>query len=203
MTRTFRSNSSLVGAALLVLAGCLAGCSPADAEASPSPTPTTASPPSSEEPTPEPSPSPSVEKPERPEAMERDDAEGAAAAAEYFLELVPYVLVTGDRAEFESMSHAACQYCANVLANEQWLRDTGSVYQGGETQAEISKVYSQDPITSIFPFDARATTERILVTDANGGSVDSVERETLDLRVEVAMGDGGWVIIGIADKPEA
>ncbi len=47
--------------------------------------------------------------------MEREDAEGAAAAAEYFIELYPYVMATGDTEEFEAMSHRACGFCDDAL----------------------------------------------------------------------------------------
>src|SRR5690625_4252970 len=85
--------------------GLAAGCSDAEGDppgAEPSVTeqsPTTSATPE-ETASPGPGPTPWPE-PTRPAAMERDDIEGAKAAAEYFLSLHPYIFATGDLSGWE------------------------------------------------------------------------------------------------------
>ncbi|WP_426308823.1 DUF6318 family protein [Cellulosimicrobium sp. E-16] len=155
----------------------------------------------SESPEPTPTESGPV-KPERPAAMERDDAEGAAAAAEYFLELYPYVMATGDTAEWESMSHAECGYCSGSLENAKWLLETRSVFTGGATTTEVLHVYSRDEATGIFPVDLRSTQESILVVDEAGETVEQVDNDVLDVRVEVGRSAGAWVIVEVVPLSE-
>src|SRR6478609_144939 len=121
-----RRRSLAVGAVVAVgwvVAGCTGGGDPGPS-------------PSVEEPvvpspsgTPEPSPTETGPvKPERPAAMERDDAEGAAAAAEYFLELYPYVMTTGDTTEWDAMAHEECESCRGLIGDAATRAEDGDVF---------------------------------------------------------------------------
>jgi hypothetical protein len=191
----------LIAAAVLALTGLVAACSggedPAE-PAAPEPAPATSAPSAS------PSPSPSAEgddKPERPAAMEQHDAEGAAAAAEYFIALYPYIMKTGDTAEFKAMSHEACGYCTATLENEQWLRDNQAEFSGGELRTALEESYQRDAATGLYPFDVRVTQEAIRITNSEGAEVDSVEPTTSIARVEVGLRENQWVITTVTHKP--
>ena len=96
---------SMVG--VLLLGGCAGS-----AEPGPDPTPSVTA-----EPTVTPAPTASVASataPVRPAEMDRNDEVGAAAAAEYFLRLFPYVMQSGDLTEWERISTTDCQFCATV-----------------------------------------------------------------------------------------
>src|SRR5690554_3704314 len=99
-----------VGALLaLALASCTTDDEPNPGTAPPA---TESSSPASEEPTEVgTSGRPEVEKPAPPDAMRRDDVAGAEAAAQYFLQLYPYVYATGDLSEWEAMSDPECVFC--------------------------------------------------------------------------------------------
>ncbi len=142
----------VIATAGLALSACTG--SPPDPEASVSP---------SNDPTPAVTASPSPEapaKPERPEAMKRKDAEGAAAAAEYFIELYPYVMSTGDTEEFEAMSHRACGFCAELAQQALAIQEEGETFLGGTTKVQITKTYKRDEVTGIYPFDSKITQAR-------------------------------------------
>ncbi len=64
--------------------------------------------------------------------MERDDVEGAKAAAQYFLSLYPYAYNTGDLTEWKAMSHPECVFCASVIENVEALHAQGGYQTGGE-----------------------------------------------------------------------
>ncbi len=127
---------ALAVAAVLAPAGCAGG----QAEPSPGPssTSTTTAPA-----TPAPSPTRSAP-PERPAAMDRDDLEGAKAAAQYFLELYPYAYNTGDLTEWTAMSHPECIFCASVIENVEALHAEGGYEVGGDLVFE--SVTGAEPI---------------------------------------------------------
>lgn len=204
MARTARRTALTVLAMTSLLVGVLTACSSAEEPVGPvSPTPTSTA--TTTQSSPSPSPTPSAEadsdKPERPAAMDKRDAEGAAAAAEYFIALYPYIMKTGDTDEFKAMSHKACGYCTATLENEKWLRDNDANFSGGEMTTSLEKTYQRDTVTGLFPLDIRVIQKPILITDSVGSEVDSVKQSVLIARVEVGLRDGEWVIATVTHKP--
>jgi len=185
--------------AAVMIAATLAACSgPAQEPSSDAATSTHS------DPTRSPSPSASatgVEKPERPAAMQKKDAEGAAAAAEYFLSLEPFMMSTGITADWISMSHRACDYCRDTLENAHWLHDQDSTYEGGGTSVSVEHVYKRDAATGIFPLDAVIHTSPVKVVDASGNLIEDVAAESTSARIEVATINGNWVIVTVASQP--
>ena len=185
---------------LIVTAGlALSACtgSPGDPEASAS---------SADDPTPVVSASPSPTapaKPERPEAMNHKDAEGAAAAAEYFIELYPYVMATGDVEEFEAMSHRACGFCADALEQAARIQDSAWVYTGGESSLSVSQTYLRDGVTGIIPIDVEISQQSSRIADRGGEEIYSVDSKVFDRRVEMGRKHGEWVVVTIAPVPKA
>src|SRR5690606_19735685 len=88
-------------AGVLLLAGCTGGEPEPEGSELPLPASVAASASPSASVSPEPSEEAEAEGPERPAAMDKKDADGAAAAAEYFLSLYDYMLTTGDSSRFE------------------------------------------------------------------------------------------------------
>ena len=81
---------------------------------SPTPEPTTpATPDRSAPPSPSATPTPdAATPPERPDAMATVDADGAAAAAGYAIEVLNFAATTGDRAPWDAISSPTCRMCA-------------------------------------------------------------------------------------------
>jgi hypothetical protein len=183
----------VIAPAGLVLSACTG--SPPDPEVSASP---------SNDPAPAVSASPSPEapaKPERPEAMKRKDAEGAAAAAEYFIELYPYVMSTGDTEEFEAMSHRACGFCADALEQAERIDESGWVYAGGESDLAVTQVYERDGLTGIFPLDVEVTQRSSQIVGSDGEELYTVETKVFERRVEIGLRGGQWVVVTVAPLP--
>lgn len=183
----------LIVTAGLALTACTGSPRDPDASASPTGVPTPAA---------TASPSPSLPaKPERPDAMKRTDAEGAAAAAEYFIELYPYVMATGDTEEFEAMSHRTCGFCAELASQARAIQDEGETFRGGATMVQIITEYKRDEVTGIYPFDSRIVQEAQSITAADGGVVLDADREVLERRIEVGRRGGTWVMVAVAPIP--
>lgn len=108
----------------LVVSGCTADPGPTD--------PGTVEATTLATPTPSPSPSPTVAAPpERPEAMATPSADGAAAAASYFISLYPYVKGTGDLTEWDALSSPECDFCAGIRSSVEELHGRGHHNVGG------------------------------------------------------------------------
>jgi len=149
------------------------------------------------------SPSPSAPaKPERPEAMNRDDAEGAAAAAEYFLSLYAYSRATGDTKAWDRMSHGACEFCQQSSARVRELVQKGAEFRGGTLTTEVLQTYARDEMTGIYPLDLRVTQDPYRTVAADGSVLDSGEERAIERRVEMGRRAGDWVVIAIVPVPE-
>ncbi|QGQ18108.1 hypothetical protein GC089_01030 [Cellulomonas sp. JZ18] len=86
---------------------------------------------------PTPTPSPTVDlsvPPTRPEAMATPSADGAAAAASYFISLYPYVYVTGDFTEWDAMSAPTCEFCSESRVDVQRMLDAGNSTTGASVE---------------------------------------------------------------------
>jgi hypothetical protein len=149
------------------------------------------------------SPSPSVPtKPERPDAMERDDAKGAAAAAEYFIELYPYVMATGDTEEFEAMSHRACGFCDDALEQAKRIEERNYMYSGGDSKLSVTETYVRDEVTGIFPLDVEISQKSSVISDQEGKDVHVSNAKDSESRIEMGIRDGRWVVVTVAPIPE-
>ncbi|MBE1877557.1 hypothetical protein IHE71_17860 [Myceligenerans sp. TRM 65318] len=131
--------------------------------------------------------------------MDRDDAEGAAAAAEYFIELYPYVMATGDTVEFEAMSHEACGFCADALAQAESIRDNNHQWSGGEISSDLVKTYARDDLTGIYPFDIQVDQDAATILDS-GEIVFQGAAESHNYRVEVGREADAWIVVEIAPR---
>ena len=191
--------------ALALVALLLTGCTqPAPAPTDPGTTAeVTSSPsPSVAESSPAPSPTPVVVAPERPAAMDDDGYEGAQAGAKYFQLLDPYMMKTGDTAEWEAMSHKECSTCSNRLEQARTIAENGDVFEGGETTVRVLHTYEQDEPTGMWPLDVRVTTEEVTIFDPQREPVAEFDRVEYDVRMEMALRDGQWLVVGVAPLDE-
>lgn len=142
--------------------------------------------------TPSPTPTPpEAVKPVEPEAMASPETEGAAAAAEYFISLYPYVYATGDLTPWRAMSHPECIFCASVMGNVE-----AQVAAGEHTTGGLLTFHSVEAV-EVSP---RMQTARLRITEAaeitldtNGDEVRRVAERDYFLTVIVEPGSP-WTI---------
>jgi len=187
-----RRRSLAVGVVLAlgwVVAGCTGG-------GDPGPSPSVEEPPASTEPSPtETGPA----KPERPAAMDRDDGEGAAAAAEYFLELYPYVMATGDTVEWDAMTwDETCGFCSSVSTDARAIAESGQTFTGGGVTAEIEKQWPLDEFIGGYPVDVNATMQDGQVVDAEGDVVRAVDGFTGVMELGLLHDSSGWRVLAVS-----
>ncbi|WP_456826786.1 DUF6318 family protein [Cellulomonas sp. P5_E12] len=178
---------------LLLLAACTGG-TPEATESStpavvvtPSPTPTST-----------PTESPKVDvsvKPSRPAALdEPPSADGAVAAAEYFLGLYPYIYATGDLNDWNALSHPECVFCSSATTNAQAMAGRGEHSQGGAFELVDRSVLEVNP-------GAWYTVKIDLIQDPSAtlnGTGDVVKSfpDTKRIHVDLAVvwNNGSWAV---------
>ncbi len=186
------TNRLLAAAAGALLVVGLAGCSSDDdvaASAAPSPTP-------SASPTPT---EPVIAAPERPAKMDDTTHRGAEAAVPYFFTLDKYMQVTGDTETFVDMSHSTCQFCTERVEQAKKVASNQYTFTGGETRVEIVHTYAQDQATGIWPIDIRVREKASEITAPDGSTVFEQKANVFTARIELALRDGEWVVVELAN----
>jgi hypothetical protein len=178
----------------VLVVGVVVGCS--------SPEPVVESPsPVVEAPSPSPTPTLTVEgpvKPERPADMDRTDEVGAAAAAVYFLELYPYVMATGDLAEWDAMTWAElCSFCTATRERQVLRAAASETYEGGEVTLEVLQTFPLDDLIGGYPLDVRISQAEAVIRDANGAEKDRQEGFSGTLRVEMLHDGTIWRVLTV------
>lgn len=135
--------------------------------------------------------------------MDTDDAEGAAAAAEYYVELYAYVMTSGDTAEWEAMSHAVCDSCSVLISDAKGMEERNDQLTGGEIIATVDdpNFYVRDEQTGIYPLDVRVEQAAMSISDRSGTELFSSTATTDVQRVEMGRNEGSWVVVTIAEVP--
>ncbi len=186
-----------LGAGVVVLLA-MTGCSDADgdevptAAATPRVSETTTDSPS-ESPAPGPTPWP---EPTRPAAMERDDIEGAKAAAEYFLALYPYVFATGDLDVWGEISLPECRFCSNVARRATELHNEGGFGLGGAIAYDDVRALPPDGEFEHFRVGIKGYESPSSSHSATGEELESAAGGEVHYTVGV-IHDGEWRILGV------
>ncbi|UZN03033.1 DUF6318 family protein [Cellulomonas sp. S1-8] len=192
-----RGRTVVVVVAAGLMTGCTADAAPvATASAEPSVT-------ASESPTATPTPTPTVDvtvPPERPEAMGTASADGAAAAASYFISLFPYINATGDLTEWDALASPECDFCAGVRANVTDLHSRGhrnigdaEILASTGTEVDAGRWYSAR---------LHVVIAASVDLDRDGAIVDEHPEENREIDVVMTWSDG-WTIdeVGPAATP--
>lgn len=184
-------------AAAAVIAVLMTGCTD---DASPVET-VTPSATASQTSSPTPSPTAVAALPKRPEAMATPSAEGAAAAASYFISLFAYINGTGDFAEWDVLSSPDCSFCSGVRADaaaraEKGLRSLVEVrVESAEgTEVDPQRWYSAE----LHVFIGESTD-----VDSSGQTVATRAAEEHRVYVVMTWQDSSWVIdeVGPSTRP--
>ena len=141
-----------------------------------------------------PSATPTVRAPERPAAMDRADADGAIAAATYFVSLYPYAYATGALAAWTAMSDPACVICRSVVGHVTEMRSLGHTSQG--PSISVSSVQN-GPTANLGSFAIEMHVEQgpSIERDAAGAVVDRVDdSKSLFLVVALEHNRAGWIV---------
>ncbi len=126
--------------------------------------------------------------------MDRDDVEGAVAAAQYFLELYPYAYSTGDLEQWKAMSHPDCVFCASVVENVEALHADGGYEVGGELVFE--SVTASEPVAGndYFGVDFALVQSSAIEYDNDHTRVRTIPESSYRMYTAVALVDSQWML---------
>ncbi|MBO0919783.1 hypothetical protein J1G42_02950 [Cellulomonas sp. zg-ZUI222] len=154
---------------------------------------------------PTPSPSPTTEPsqdattpPDRPAAMATPDADGAAAAAAYFIALYPYVYATGDLTEWRALADPACEFCNSVAGEVEVLHSRGHRVDTPLTVVS-SKGLELDP-DRWFSAEVAVVLAESREVDANGTTVSTDAGGSYRTTFALTWADG-WRIDAVGLQP--
>lgn len=126
--------------------------------------------------------------------MSTMDANGAAAAAVYFIELYGYVLQTGDLTEWNAMSYPDCEFCSSTAEYVESVYSAGGTFTGGDITAEVVTVHELDGFIGGYPVDLRTTQAATEQLDATGARTSSMDEQTDTARFATVYYKGSWTI---------
>jgi hypothetical protein len=193
--------AGVVGALAMLL---VAGCTGPEPEPEPAAEPTR-SPAPTVRPTPIPSPTrtqPAVVAPEPPPELQRSDADGAAAAATYFLSLYGYTMQTGDVGPWTTMTGEPCQFCARTRGLATSIHDAGDTFAGADITPLSTFVHPYDELVGGYPVDVEYTQAASEHRNAQGELVNVSDPDGGTLGVDLIHAPDGWKVIAVTAQDE-
>ena len=183
--------------AAVVLAVAVAGCTAGGPDPVTSSSATSAAPTPTLSPSAAASPTVSVAAPQRPSEMDRTDESGARAAAVYFVNLYSYVLVTGDTAEWDSMTWETCTFCARIREIAISIQSDGASTVGGDlTVYDIAVAH--DDLLDGYPVRVGFAQEPATRIRADGTVAKEMPRNSGHVQVDMKWVDTGWKVLEVA-----
>ncbi|PJJ74365.1 hypothetical protein CLV28_1861 [Sediminihabitans luteus] len=138
-------------------------------------------------------------KPVRPADLDRTDARGAEAAATYFLELYPYVMATGDTAEWDAMTfEKTCEFCTKISDAALAYSAGGKSVTGGDVHLGAVERLSKDSLTGIYPVRVNIRQDDSTLLDSSGSTIQVLEGISSTLIVETVRDDTGWLVAAVS-----
>lgn len=185
------------GVVLLVLAGCGSDddeprpgvTASASASATAEPTGVSATPTITPEPLPEPT---------RPPDMDRDDIQGATAAAVYFMEIYTYMYQTGDIGTWESASLASCNFCSASAGHVSELYGSSGRAEGGGFA--VNDIVAAEPTSDYSHYRVMliGVEEPSVELSSEGDVLQELSGATGSYNFAVLVRDGEWRIGGVS-----
>ncbi len=128
--------------------------------------------------------------------MGEESVEGAIAAAEYFVELYPYVYASGDFDEWDALSDEGCGFCSNVRDRAAELHADGGYSVGGEVEIYASDGGGpyEDGVYDI-EFGVRFAESEWVLSDGSREPYGQTDKPAFSL--SMVWRDGEWSVLGV------
>ena len=130
--------------------------------------------------------------------MDADGEVGAAAAVPYFMALHLYALATGDLQEFDRLSAADCQFCANVRADVLRAYGSGGWFAPSELTIASVDAGPRHPTLGGYAVYVELTIDSGGELDSAGTEVASGVTRSGALYVDVVFSVNGWTLVEVS-----
>ncbi len=136
--------------------------------------------------------------PTKPEQMNEESAEGAAASVGYFLDLYRYAFMTGNTTDLAKMSEDQCKFCQSAISRATSLHTTGGWIDKWEQNVANMTYYEKiegrdyNRVTVVVDYGAMTS------HPGDGGSAKtSAPDKGRSLNFGVRYVNGGWMVGGV------
>ena len=129
--------------------------------------------------------------------MDASGAEGAEAAAVYFVKLYPWVYQSGDLDTWNAMSGSNCSFCATVAASVADSVKSGEVNRGGNITIVSSRV--AEPSSDYYTVEVHARATPTTTRDSAGSTTTSEGQDSI-LTIAVSGKAPNWTIEGVSAR---
>lgn len=175
----------------LLVGGCTAGSDPVR----PRPDPSTTAGPSTTVPAPTPTPSPEETSgtPAPPAGSPSPTVKSAEQTATYYLQLYPYVYVTGDLAEWQRLASPDCHYCSQTREDVRRVQSSAHRVTGGQvevTGARADEVKTGELFSVLVEYDEAPSEE----VDAAGAVVAASRGGRFTALFALRWAEQAWVV---------
>ena len=133
--------------------------------------------------------------PIKPDQMNEETAEGAAASVGYFLDLYRYAFMTGNTTELAAMSEDGCVFCNSVVDRVNQLHKDGGWAQ--KWDQTVTNVRYYDKIEGYDYSRIEATVDYGEMTSYSGGTWEATTvppTEGQKIRFAIRYTNGRWMI---------
>lgn len=131
--------------------------------------------------------------------MATPSADGAAAAASYFISLYPYIYVTGDFAEWDALAAPTCDFCSESRADVEQMLGAGQRTTGAPLTI-VSAEGIQLSAGEWYSARLRVEQAEASVLDASGAVVSNNPAGAFDFDFAMTWADG-WRIDSVGIVP--
>jgi hypothetical protein len=126
--------------------------------------------------------------------MDRDDAEGAIAAATYFISLYSYVYATGDLLQWQAISDPECVFCSGLTSDVHAAAAIGTTFTGGSL-AVTSSIATPGDASNFFRVDLTVSQAPFESIDSTGAARSSSPgTESAALTAVLEHNTQGWLV---------
>lgn len=135
--------------------------------------------------------------PERPAALDGPGTEeNAKAVARYFLSLFPYVVATGDLADWDALSGRPCSYCSSVRDFVTEIHGAGNHGEGGAFELGFTSGFDMGGGEFVVGVEYIETPSQTVAAD---GTLVEDFPETLSYKANFSLAWTGsrWVVNGV------
>lgn len=132
--------------------------------------------------------------PERPEAMDHDDLDGAEAAGIFFVELFYYAMATGDLELWDAMSGETCGFCTATRDNVADVYDNRGRFETSPPLVEEVSSHISTDERGEYLVEIHTTAQPVRELDASDSLVSEAAGTQVLTHVLLSSSGTEWIV---------
>ena len=132
--------------------------------------------------------------------MDGDDADGAIAAATYFIALYSYAYATGDLDGWSAISDPACVFCQSVREDKLAAASRAEQSEGGSISIVGTPTTSNLIEPEAFQVDAAISQAPYQTVGPGGAVIDERPMQLGRMAIALNASSGAWQVTAVATE---